>query len=297
MAVESSDLFERLVAHVKSDPIPVGVVVVTLIVSVVYLYKTLNGKEEDALWATTGSNDISTPGYTKSSKGKTKLKNVWDVINKGKNSITKQSGGEEDKQFYKSKYYYAHNNPNATGGYKDGLKMEDYTMNGPRLLSKGGPAPANGRTPIVEQDAHATEAPTEQVQETKPKKISIHDPNVMNITKYLWDDPGDWNGIATVRIDTLPAEKIGGTTLDWKEVEIKDVKANLIGEGLLVEVEADQGRKYQLKINKLYGDAAYVKTMIKPKRLLVRIYKKKNSVLAVRDESNLEAWPTPHRRV
>jgi hypothetical protein len=37
-----------------------------------------------------------------------------------------------------SSYYYAHNSTRSKGGYADGLRMEDYTMNGPRLLSRGG---------------------------------------------------------------------------------------------------------------------------------------------------------------
>ena len=141
---------------------------------------------------------------------------------------------------------------------------------------------------------------------TKEQPVVVqeaHDPNVMSITKYQWDDPGDINGIATIRIDTLPEKNNGKTTtIDWKDVDVHTVKvkADLVGEGLLVKVDTADGGKYQLKISKLYGDAAEVKIMIKPERLMVStIYKKKKAVLAFRggDASNLKAWPQPYRKV
>ena len=67
------------------------------------------------------------------------FKDVWGE--RRKRGITaSSSGGKQSAQDrpFESSYYYAHNNPNAKGGYKDGLRMEDYTMNGPRLLSRGG---------------------------------------------------------------------------------------------------------------------------------------------------------------
>ncbi len=73
------------------------------------------------------------------------------------------------------------------------------------------------------------------------------------------------------------------------------VKEDLVGEGLLVKVETTNQGKYQLKISKLYGDAAEVKTVITPKWRMIRMRKKRKVVLAVHggDESNLEAWLQP----
>ncbi|KAL3902386.1 MAG: hypothetical protein SGILL_010844, partial [Bacillariaceae sp.] len=198
-------------------------------------------------------------------------------------------------------YYYAHNNPNATGGYKDGLKMEDYRMNGPRLLSK------NGSSVDVDSDmdddttAEDQNAATQNANSSAAAapKISTHDANVRNITKYLWDDPGDTNGIATIRIDVLP-DKRPGEYIDWKDVTPAEVKATLAGEGLLVNITlADDNVKYQLKIPKLYGDAADVKCIVKSKRVLVKIHKKKNSFLSKNknNTNNLDAWPQPHRKI
>jgi hypothetical protein len=42
-----------------------------------------------------------------------------------------------DKPFGLS-YFYAHNNLNATGGYRDRLQMEDHSMNQPRPVRKAG---------------------------------------------------------------------------------------------------------------------------------------------------------------
>jgi hypothetical protein len=245
---------------------------------------------------TTPSTKISTKNANTSTTAKapytTRLKNVWDV---SKNTNTSSVKSTHDDKPFGSKYYYAHNNPNATGGYKDGLKMEDYAMNGPRLLRKGGTPVDSDKASIQSgtnsKNGEVTEALVPEKSETKaPSALTP----IRTIVKYLWDDPGDWNGTATIRIDTLPNKN--GEPVDWKSIKVNEVKVDLVGEGLLVVVEADECR-YQLKIAKLYGDAAEVKAAVKPKRLLVKITKKKNSVLAVRKESNLDAWPQPHRKI
>jgi len=64
-----------------------------------------------------------------------------------------------------SSYYYAHNNLKATGGYKDGLRTEDYVMNQPRLLSKNGVMISDARettvskTPKIEMTLTKMQAP------------------------------------------------------------------------------------------------------------------------------------------
>lgn len=294
----ASSRSEMISEIIKSDPIPAGFIIIVLIGFLIYepaaalstftgvalmglafhLYdptrNSIKLKTDDAQ-----TNETSKGGLAAT------LKNVWEVgQSKVGGDASKKS--HDDKPFG-SKYYYAHNNPGATGGYKDGLRMEDFRMNGPRLLSKGGQG--------VEDTASASETTSPVLKVAPPKtRILAHDPSITNITKYLWDDPGDYNGIATIRIESLPLKN--GKFLDWKDVKVEDITADLPGEGLLVKIVTDQG-KFQLKINKLYGDAAAVKTISKSKRLLVRIYKKKNSVLAVMDSSNLDAWPQPHRKI
>ena len=222
----------------------------------------------------------------KSSTAATKLKNIWNTAGTTSSGSGKKSYNG-DKPFGSS-YYYAHNDPNAKGGYKDGLKMEDYTMNGPRLLSKGG---KRMDAEIVTEDAEETIL---QPSSSYTSQVITQDVSIASITKYQWDDPGDYNGIAHIRIDSLPLKN--GRFVEWEDITVEDVHAELLGEGLLVKLLCNEGR-YQLKIPKLYGDAAAVRTLIKPKRLLVRIYKKKNAVLVENDKANLEAWPQPYRKI
>lgn len=232
----------------------------------------------------------STDDSSTTSSSSNKLKNVWDVSKNSKTSHTKKDHG--DKPFGSS-YYYAHNNPNATGGYKDGLKMEDYVMNGPRLLSKGGKAveSSSGSNLGGENEEEAESIEPQFVEESKaPPPLRP----IRTITKYLWDDPGNSNGIATIRIDTLPDKQ--GKSVDWKDVQISNITAELAGEGMLLKVETEEC-DYLLKIAKLYGDASEVKAVPKAKRLLVKITKKKNAVLSQTKGSNLDAWPQPHRKI
>ena len=208
-----------------------------------------------------------------------------------------------------SSYYYAHNNTNATGGYKDGLKMEDYTMNGPRLLSVNGkPATtttttttttSNNNLDIEEQKTpqsvdtqdHTSEIIScDDVEGSVPaKQIDYKD-----VTRYLWDDPGDASGIATIRIDKLPG-KTPTETIPWKDAKITTVDAKLKDEGLLVIATAEDEMLYRLKISKLFDKATEVRSVVKPKRLLIKIYKKRNT-LNFLGKSNLEPWPHPQRK-
>ena len=238
--------------------------------------------------STTGSSDTNA----------SRPKDIWKV---GQNS---QTGLKKPKEAYTgkafgSKYYYAHNDSNTTGGYKDGLKMEDYRMNGPRLLS------VNGQS-VVDKDENDQidhgineKATAAESNESAPTRITPQDPSVKNITKYLWDDPGNSKGIATRRVDVLPGDKFG-EFIDISDVTIEDVQASLPGEGLLTKIvtTSDTGatKHYHLKINKLYGDAADVKVVKKPKKLLIKIHKKKHGFLS-KNSDNMGAWPQPHRKV
>ena len=277
---------------------------------------------------------------SKSTSASTRLRNVWDMSRKaGSNNETNNKKKEpssssssssdgEKKQFYSSKYYYAHNNPNATGGYKDGLKMEDYQMNGPRLLSKG------GKPVVVDDNGNENDNANASGLEGGNKDDSEEDPTMMTntdtarassilresnttipINKYLWDDPGDsTTGIATIRIEVLPdpTTKVVGQFIDCKDMTLEDGTVSLAGEGLVFNISAtpkntnsgnssdSPSHKYQLKIPKLYGDAADVKLVLKPKRILIKIYKKKNSFLSSMSSSrknNLDPWPQPHRKI
>ena len=230
-------------------------------------------------------------------------KDIWNVGQSSQTNLKKTKAVYTEKPFG-SKYYYAHNDSNTTGGYKDGLKMEDYRMNGPRLLSVNGLSVVHGDQKEDGGKKEATseaEATADESNESAPMtRITARDPRVKNITKYLWDDPGNAKGIATIRVDVLPGDKFGEFT-DINDVTIQDAQATLPGEGLLakITVVSDQETTptcYQLKINKLYGDAGEAKVVIKPKKLLIKIYKKKHGFLS-KNNDNMGAWPQPHRKI
>jgi len=213
------------------------------------------------------------------------FKDVWGERRKRGVTASSSSGKTSavDKPFGSS-YYYAHNNPNATGGYKDGLRMEDYTMNQPRLLSKGGVTASEQSEPSPSEvdDATATSPASN-------KRVTVV-PVAKRISKFLWDDPGDSNGIATIRIDILPGSTLT-ETISWRQANITDISAALVDDkkGLLIELEGADGTRYRLQIPKLYGDVDEVRRVAKPNRLLVRVYKKKSWM----NKKNLQSWPHP----
>lgn len=194
--------------------------------------------------------------------------------------------GDQDKPIASS-YYYAHNSHSKTGGYKDGLRMEDYTMNGPRLLSRGG-------SRVESETASETATPPSwAAPEAAPvPKAVTAGKRVLPINKYLFDDPGDSKCIATIRIDQLPG-KISGESIAWKDANVTDIKASKVGDGVLVEVQTPE-IDYRLAIAVLYGEISEVKAVVAKanKRLLVRLHKK-TSLL---DKSNAKAWPHPHKK-
>jgi hypothetical protein len=209
------------------------------------------------------------------------LKDIFEERRRTGNLSSRGKAESSDRPFG-STYYYAHNNPNATGGYKDGLRMEDYTMNQPRLLSKGSVPPESSKTNVGFEDLTV-------VLDTR--KVIVPRDDSKRISKFLWDDPGDPDGVATIRIDTLPA---GSETIAWRDANIREISATLVDnkKGLLVTLESEDGIKYRLHIPKLYGQVEEVRKVAKSSRLLVRLYKKKNRMNPW-DKKNLEAWPHP----
>jgi hypothetical protein len=213
------------------------------------------------------------------------VKSIWDFNRTNRASSTAKSKDESSGKPFGSAYYYAHNNPSAKGGYKDGLRMEDFTMNQPRLLSRDG-KPAEDE---IDQSPPLETTQEQPMQKPKNSKMTTV-PDVKLITKYQWDDPGDLNGIAHIRIDTLPGK--GSTDVQWQDIKVKDISAKLIGDGLEVKVLAESGETYLLKVPTLYGQAAAIRAYVKPKRLVVRVWKVR-SMLTVLDygTSNLKPWP------
>ena len=240
------------------------------------------GTEEDTEEKSLGSgNDAAKPPL--GDPWQERKKRGIKAVNTNKTDV---NGGKP----FGSKYYYAHNNTKATGGYKDGLSMEDYHMNGPRLLSRGGVSIKNsgGQISAATSDKEANESEyTPPVEESGKKRTSrTKGKQTISISKYLWDDPGDSKGTASIRIDNVPSQK-GSTTIPWKDVEVADISAVLEGEGLAVTVKTKTEVDYALKFAKLYGEVEEV-TVKSTKRLIVRLKKKRAGT------GNFQAWPHPH---
>ena len=227
------------------------------------------------------------------------LKNVFDTFRQNHSSSSASIGKNHhpDGKPFGSSYYYAHNNPNAKGGYKDGLRMEDYVMNQPRLLSVDGKVVDSN----VETDTNTTissesitSPKTTTKTQTSNKKSS--NPSILKdslpINRYLWDDDNLNNdGIAKVLIETLPTSDNG--TITWEDANISknDVKSKIIQNndescGLLVQIVSNNDsvtKKYHLLVPKLHGQVNQIKCIVKSKRLILKVYKAKGK--------KFQIWP------
>ena len=221
------------------------------------------------------------------------LKNIWDE--RRKNGIDEnqcQSADSEGRPFG-SNYYFAHHK-SSSGGYKDGLRMEDYAMNGPRLLSKQGQTIDEVHQPTKSDfDPQSVSSPV--IDPTKPSPVNrrVTVPSVaIPINRYLFEDPADATGIITIRIESLPT-KDGKQVIPWKDARVIEIKTELVNskKGLSVKIDTKDG-KYRLYIPTLYGNVDSVKSLSKEKRLLVRLQK-----TACKSKKNATtAWPYPYTK-
>ena len=253
----------------------------------------------------------------------TKLKNVFDVKQPPPNVGNPQpqpqrtSKTTSTEKPFKSSYYYAHNQMKKTGGYTDGLKAEDYVMNGPKLLSKGkstlasssgeGTGTGTGTGTDVEtnskSDAGYTRTSTPATTTISTTMTSAQAAtkngagNSIPINRYLWDDDGNEKRLAKIYIDTLPG-KVGKSPLPVQEASItkEDVVCKLVGEaGLMIQIrrkdtdadgDGDENSyaRYHLYIPCMHGEVEDVKTIVKAKKVIVKLTKKKT-------KGNAKAWP------
>jgi len=148
------------------------------------------------------------------------LKDIFSTFNYLGGS--ENSGRKKKDSPFSSSYYYAHNNSANIGGYSDGLRMEDYTMNHPRLLSKNG-------TPV---DCYKNKNSVKKkdiviLSEKKNEKnsISFKHPSV-SIKNFGWEDNID---VCRIRIEKLPSSR-GDDFLTWEELKIakSQIKAQLL---------------------------------------------------------------------
>jgi hypothetical protein len=214
-----------------------------------------------------------------------------------------------------STYYYAHNNTHKhKGGYSDGLSMEDFTMNQPRLLGRvGGPTTAaadNETKPTIDDGTtHAQGSPSmNDTNETSVSDNNAASPSspssehnvsavpalptkcIRDITRYLWDDPADPSGKATLRIEQVPG-RLSTETIPWSDASVHDIDAQVVdqGTGLRVTIATTGDFDYRLYLQPLYGTLESVQAVSKSKRLLLKLQKTKA-------RGNAKAWPHPHKK-
>jgi hypothetical protein len=203
---------------------------------------------------------------------------IWDPALRGESVESERiySFDSEGKPFGSS-YYYAHNNLRKTGGYSDGLRMEDYQMETPRLLSK------RSMEANIKVDEASLVVPEKTTTNSKNSGRDVFTP----IVKYLWDDPGNRKAVGTIRIDQLEENTF------YEGSKVEDVLVKLESNTKLsVVIFLRDGAKYKLNIPRLYGKVKEAKKVDKGTRLLIRLYKCNDSSA---DKDNIKQWPTPFK--
>jgi hypothetical protein len=296
--------FQSAALNHSSAAIPAVVLVAAPIIAI-WAYRRQSSVKETSSWkdelnASKLGNSTSREDYLSASEIRSSAsdatKDVWADRRKKGIAAASSHGVKTalaDEKPFRSSYYYAHNNPGATGGYSDGLNMEDFTMNGPRLLSRSGTPQVSQedvQNPELEPAATAPVSIPSSVASVKSKPATP-EKRTLVIGRFLWDDPGDDNGVANIRIDQLPGALSTDAAVSWRDVTVSDASAEVTkGGGLLVIVRTTSEFDYKLHIPRLYGEVTSVKTIIKPqKRLLVRLYK----TGGMWNRDNVKAWPNP----
>lgn len=256
---------------------PVMLLILILVsISTYIVYQRMHKPSEEKDW----TKKIGDSKVKADNKPTRELKNIWDERKRNGTTETETiHKTDSDGKPFGSSYYYAHNSLRKTGGYTDGLRMEDYQMGTPRLLSKGGLK--------LRACPQATTVPSTETRVASSTRVVAS--SCVPITRYQWDDPGDKKAMGTIRIDQLDA------TLSWKDANVQDVNLNLHDHSsLTVTVLVENGKKYQLHIPKLYGRVQEAKKVSKETRLLIRLYKFKNGPSGSAD---LNSWPTPYKKL
>jgi hypothetical protein len=218
--------------------------------------------------------------------------NTSTVVKRIKNDVS----SSEEKPF-QSSYYYAHNNPSAKGGYKDGLRMEDYTMNQPRLLSRNG-SRVSSNEDVEQNETAQSSLDSSSLQPLNNQRVLPKLPPTKYISRYLWDDPGKPNGIASIRVEQLPDRN--GSMMAWKDwLEQQntctmtttinpriDTLLSPDSTSLRVIIHNQDNCLYELKLDPLYDKVQTVCTKVSTKRLIIQLHKYANKQ---------KVWPHPYQ--
>ena len=248
------------------------------------------------------------------------LKDIFATHGRDGNVSKDNAGGGDVGRPFSSSYYYAHNGQGKGGGYSDGLRTEDYVMNGPRLLSRGGKQVEDEKEAAItkgdgakggERDGSRQRPPTSSSSSSSSSVAAAPaiPPGSVPIQRYMWDDTAETSGCSDagkLYIDTLPGPQSHLPDLAWRDASIArgDVTVELGAEGrsMLVLVRrahatGAEPRAYHLLVPRTYGEVAEVRVAVKAKRLLVKLVKKRKHGMNMWDKSNLKPWPQLSEKV
>ena len=170
-------------------------------------------------------------------------------------------------------------------------------MNGPKLLAKGGKSVVDdgneSNSPVSEEKSASDETKAEASTTPAVMRPATTSLGSIAINRYLWDDDGNKDGVAKIYITSLPGKSTTSPTVNWEDGSISksDVASKLIGEsniGLIVQIRADTAR-YHLYVPRLYGEVKEIKTIVKSKKLIVKLTKKSTV--------DMKMWPQLHSKV
>lgn len=261
-------------------------VLVIVAILTIFIRKWMNNPwKKDNSW----TKELSNSRVSGSRAQSAPLKNIWDE--RKKNGSTAADANvqrtDADGKPFGSSYYYAHNSLRKTGGYADGLRMEDYQMETPRLLSKNGVSYVQSSKSLGE----SCKSSTTNSKSTRILTSPAERESFIPINKYLWDDPGDAKGIGTIRIEQLT------DGLSWKDADISDIQIKVSDNlCLTVSVKTKDGMIYRLHIPELYGEVREVRKVEKANRLLLRLCKQNENEKGKKSLNKLKSWPTPYKK-
>mmetsp|Transcript_7783 Transcript_7783/g.16901 ORF Transcript_7783/g.16901 Transcript_7783/m.16901 type:complete len:311 (-) Transcript_7783:53-985(-) len=177
---------------------------------------------------------------------------------------------------FESSYYYAHNSIRKTGGYTDGIKTEDYVMNGPRLLSstvEGMKTPDTGGNElntipvVVAESCNKVERSELDLLRAELRGTALN--------KYLIDESKDKDLIATVYISDIPGYD------SWENSDIKKsgISTNFCLTStktscVTIQMHNAKGENFYLLMKKVNGVVRDIKVIVKKKRLVVKLMKR-----------------------
>ncbi|GAX18306.1 hypothetical protein FisN_23Hh199 [Fistulifera solaris] len=168
-------------------------------------------------------------------------------------------------------------------------------MNQPRLLSRNGSRVSSSNEDFQQNETAPSSIESSSTQ-NNPRVLPKLTPTKY-ISRYLWDDPGKPNGVASIRIEQLP-DKNGSMVAwkDWLEQQNSttttannpqiDTLLSSDSTSLRVIIHGQDGCLYELKLDPLFEKVKTVTTKVSTKRLIIHLHKHENKG---------KVWPHPYQ--